>query len=163
MKNVDTLNFAFVFRSLIDQSQVAIWAHQELLLSTAASKLTKVLSLPNRLDSTSPERRYKIVFLEMPFNMLDAYCILICFLYTGKLEHEIDLCQFCVSPRVSLSPDKQVLIHTDFVDDLLAEPLMKALWRMVFHLALTFEMKELQAHCEQYSFFGRSFVLGDSQ
>jgi len=140
-----TLDFAFVFKVPSVHSQVAIWTHQDVLASSV--HLANHFMIPNKADGSPGLRRYRISYVRVSYRLLESYCAMIRFLYSGQLSLEIDLREFALTSTAILSPDKQCLARSDFVEGMLAKPLRKAVWDDVYKLAMGFEMKNLKVRC----------------
>ncbi|KAI9236338.1 MAG: hypothetical protein BYD32DRAFT_462613 [Podila humilis] len=145
MKDMATLDFAFVFKQPTIHSQVAIWTHQDVLASSI--QLANYFMTPNKVYGRSGPRRYSISFVRVSYCLLESYCAMIRFLYSGQLALEIDLREFVLTSTAILSPDKQLLVRSAVVEGTLVKPLRETTWDDVYKLAMGFEMKSLKARC----------------
>ncbi|KFH72932.1 hypothetical protein MVEG_00157 [Podila verticillata NRRL 6337] len=145
MKDMATLDFAFVFKQPTIHSQVAIWTHQDVLASSI--QLANYFMTPNKVYGRSGPRRYSISFVRVSYCLLESYCAMIRFLYSRQLALEIDLREFVLTSTAILSPDKQRLVRSAVVEGILVKPLRETTWDDVYKLAMGFEMKSLKARC----------------
>ncbi|KAI9236337.1 MAG: hypothetical protein BYD32DRAFT_462612 [Podila humilis] len=130
MREVTTLDFAFVFKHPGSGHMVALWRHQSVLNKTS--------------DRFHSDR--------VPEYSLVAYCTMVRYIYTGKVHLHIDMREFLISDLPSQSPVRSQYLEDSGVifKELRTAPLREACRKEVFKLAGRYRLKALQAYLITY-------------
>lgn len=147
LSDTSALDFAFIFKLPECKSGVALWAHQFILAMVSVEFKNQ-----HRLAkdfSTMPPRLFHIRAVEIQEYPLFAYCALLRFIYTGQVQLDIDLREYCITPKAYYPEQKQQGDRSKAVAGLMHQPLRKALWSDLYDLAVKYGMKDLQALCDR--------------
>ncbi|KAF9381449.1 hypothetical protein CPB97_007750 [Podila verticillata] len=149
MRDVTTLDFAFVFKHPESGHMVALWTHQSVLNKTS-DRFKQLHHFP-KPDGSRTAWLYSFHSDQVPEYSLVAYCTMVRYIYTGKVHLHNDMREFLISDLPIQSPvQSQYPEDSGVVKELRAAPLREACRKEVFKLAGRYGLEALRAYLITY-------------
>ncbi|KAF9317856.1 hypothetical protein BG003_000252 [Podila horticola] len=149
MKDAASVDFAFVFNLCGSGRLMALWANHTVLtkVSNQFQKLHR-FSVPDWRDVTPSLWLHSVFVAWVLEDPLVPFCALIHYLYTGRLELEVDMRQFFLTdwPIQSLSQLREKRVN---INELWAGPVKTASSLELCELAERYQLWDLCAACEK--------------
>ncbi|KAG0088036.1 hypothetical protein BGZ92_006692 [Podila epicladia] len=145
MKDIKTMDVALTFGLYGGARNIALWAHRSVIeqepgLARLLSKLKNVEGL-----SAGSQNDFGIQSYHVTEYSLDAYCCLIRFLYSGKIEVQVVLSDFAIGSPPSKPFSTACKEHTTTESTLSKE--RSTTFGEVFQLADCYEVQDLRGYC----------------